>query len=127
MYPSLPKQFMIKYTEATKRSYGYLFIDIKQNTHSGRGVKRSMSYESYKYTFIPPNMDSLTPQQRVKSLDKTLTKATCHRLGQHIERRHEFERQGDKYVVANSRAVNHFLHQLRKELRKRIVELYNKL
>jgi hypothetical protein len=27
-----PKKFMIKYTEATKRPYGYLFIDLKQNT-----------------------------------------------------------------------------------------------
>jgi hypothetical protein len=32
MYPSHPKKFMIKYTEATKRSYGYLFIHLKQNT-----------------------------------------------------------------------------------------------
>jgi hypothetical protein len=32
MYPSHPKQFMIKYTEATNRPYGYLFIDLKQNT-----------------------------------------------------------------------------------------------
>jgi hypothetical protein len=32
MYPSHPKKFMIKYTEATKRPYGYLFIDLKQNT-----------------------------------------------------------------------------------------------
>ena len=39
------------------------------------------------------------------------------------ERRHEFEREGDEYAVANARAVNHFLSQLRKELRKRIVEL----
>jgi hypothetical protein len=32
MYPSHPKKFMIKYREATKRPYGYLFIDLKQNT-----------------------------------------------------------------------------------------------
>jgi predicted ATP-grasp superfamily ATP-dependent carboligase len=32
MYPSHPKKFMIKYTEATNRPYGYLFIDLKQNT-----------------------------------------------------------------------------------------------
>jgi hypothetical protein len=32
MYLSHPKTFMIKYTEATKRPYGYLFIDLKQNT-----------------------------------------------------------------------------------------------
>ena len=32
MYPSHSKKFMIKYTEATKRPYGYLFIDLKQNT-----------------------------------------------------------------------------------------------
>ena len=43
MYPSLPKKFMIKYTEATNRYYGYQFIDLKQNTHAGRGEKRSMS------------------------------------------------------------------------------------
>jgi hypothetical protein len=32
MYPSHPKKFTIKYTEATTKSYGYLFIDLKQNT-----------------------------------------------------------------------------------------------
>ena len=32
MYPSHPKKFMIKYIEATKRPYGYLFIDLKQST-----------------------------------------------------------------------------------------------
>ena len=32
MYPSHPKKFMIKYTKATKRPYGCLFIDLKQNT-----------------------------------------------------------------------------------------------
>jgi hypothetical protein len=31
--------------------------------------------------------------------------------------------EGDEYTVANDRAVNHFLPQLRKYLRKRIVEL----
>jgi hypothetical protein len=39
------------------------------------------------------------------------------------ERRHEFERQGNAYAVVNFRVVNHLLSQLRKELRKRIVEL----
>jgi len=32
MYPSHLKKFMIKYTEATKRPYGYLYIGLKQNT-----------------------------------------------------------------------------------------------
>ena len=32
MYPNNSKKFMNKYTEATKRPYGYLFIDLKQNT-----------------------------------------------------------------------------------------------
>ena len=32
MYPSNSQKFMIKYIEATKRPYGYLFIDLKQNT-----------------------------------------------------------------------------------------------
>jgi uncharacterized C2H2 Zn-finger protein len=32
MYPNYPKKFMNKYTEETKRAYGYLFIDLKQNT-----------------------------------------------------------------------------------------------
>jgi hypothetical protein len=32
VYPSHPTKFMIKYTEATQRPYGYLFIDLKQNT-----------------------------------------------------------------------------------------------
>jgi hypothetical protein len=32
MYSSNSKKFMIKYIEATKRPYKYLFIDLKQNT-----------------------------------------------------------------------------------------------
>ena len=32
MYPNNIGKFMKKYTEATKRPYGYLFIDLKQNT-----------------------------------------------------------------------------------------------
>jgi hypothetical protein len=32
MYPSHPKKFMIKYTEATKIPYEYLIIDLRQNT-----------------------------------------------------------------------------------------------
>ena len=32
MDPNNIKKFMNKYTEAIKRSYGYLFIDLKQNT-----------------------------------------------------------------------------------------------
>jgi hypothetical protein len=32
MYPSHPKKFMIKYTEATTIPYEYLFIDLRQNT-----------------------------------------------------------------------------------------------
>jgi uncharacterized C2H2 Zn-finger protein len=32
MYPSNSKKFMIKYIETTKKPYGYLFIDLKQNT-----------------------------------------------------------------------------------------------
>ena len=36
MYPSHLKKFMIKYTEATKRPYGYLFTDLKQNTTEDR-------------------------------------------------------------------------------------------
>jgi hypothetical protein len=32
MYPNNINKFMNKYTEATKRPYGCLFIDLKQNT-----------------------------------------------------------------------------------------------
>ena len=32
MYPNNIKKFMNKYTETTNRPYGYLFIDLKQNT-----------------------------------------------------------------------------------------------
>ena len=39
MYPSHPKKFMIKYREATKRPYGYLFIDLKQNTPEEETLK----------------------------------------------------------------------------------------
>jgi hypothetical protein len=39
MYPSNSKKFMIKYIEATKRPYGYLFIDLKQNTPEENRLK----------------------------------------------------------------------------------------
>ena len=39
MYLIHPKKFMIKYTEATKRPYGYLFIDLKQNTPEEERLK----------------------------------------------------------------------------------------
>lgn len=95
------------------------------NIQSGRGVEKSSSAESDDYTYIPPKMDLLSPEERVKS---PWTKLLRKHLGldwekDMEERRHEFEREGDEYTVANARAVNHFLPQLRKELRKRIVEL----
>lgn len=70
-------------------------------------------------------MDVLSWEQRVKSpWTKLLRKQLALNWEKNIEeRRHEFEREGDEYTVANVRAVNHFLPQLRKELRKRIVEL----
>jgi hypothetical protein len=37
------------------------------NMQSDRGVKRSMSEESDDYTYIPPKMDLLSQEQRVKS------------------------------------------------------------
>jgi len=39
MYPNNPKKFMNKYTEGTKRAYGYLFIDLKQNTPEEDRIK----------------------------------------------------------------------------------------
>ena len=39
MYLNNQKKFMIKYTEATKRPYGYLFIDLKQNTPEEERLK----------------------------------------------------------------------------------------
>ena len=39
MYPNNSKRFMNKYTEATKRPYGYLFIDLKQNTPEEERLK----------------------------------------------------------------------------------------
>jgi hypothetical protein len=95
------------------------------NIQSDRGVKRSMSEESDDYTYIPPKMDLLSQEQRVKSpWTKLLRKQLALDWEKNIEeRRHEFEKEGDEYTVANARAVNHFLPQLRKDLRKRIVEL----
>ena len=86
---------------------------------SDRGVKRSMSEESDDYTYIPPKMDLLSQEQRVKSpWTKLLRKQLALHWEKNIEeRRQEFERAGDEYTVANARAVNHFLPQLRKELR----------
>jgi MinD-like ATPase involved in chromosome partitioning or flagellar assembly len=84
-----------------------------------------MSEESDDYTYIPPKMDLLSQEQRVKSpWTKLLRKQLALDWEKNIEeRRHEFEKEGDEYTVANARAVNHFLPQLRKDLRKRIVEL----
>jgi len=39
MYPNNSKKFMNKYIEATKRPYGYLFIDLKQNTPEEERLK----------------------------------------------------------------------------------------
>jgi hypothetical protein len=49
MYLSHPKKFMIKYTEATKRPYGYLFIDLKQNTPEDDRLK------TYIFDGVPDN------------------------------------------------------------------------
>jgi hypothetical protein len=47
MYPSHPKKFMIKYTEATQRPYVYLFIDRKQNTPEEDRLKTDILLHSY--------------------------------------------------------------------------------
>jgi len=39
MYPNNIKRFMSKYVEATKPAYGYLFIDLKQNTPDDQRLK----------------------------------------------------------------------------------------
>ena len=65
------------------------------NIQSGRGVKRSMSEESDDYTYIPPKMDLLSQEQRVKSpWTKLLRKQLALDWEKNIEeRRHEFERR----------------------------------
>jgi hypothetical protein len=40
---------MIKYTEATKRPYGYLFIDLRQNTPEEDGLKTGI------FDIVPDN------------------------------------------------------------------------
>ena len=39
MYPNKSKKLLNKYIEATKRPYGYLFIDLKQNTPEENRLK----------------------------------------------------------------------------------------
>jgi len=39
MYPNNSRKFMVKYMEATKRPFGYLFIDLKQNTPDDQRLK----------------------------------------------------------------------------------------
>jgi hypothetical protein len=47
MYPSNSQKFMIKYIEATTRPYGYLFIDLKQNTPEEDRLKTDISMYEY--------------------------------------------------------------------------------
>ena len=42
MYPQNTKMFMKKYSEATKSAYGYLFIDLKQNTSDDQRLKSNI-------------------------------------------------------------------------------------
>lgn len=39
MYPNNSKKFMVKYMEATKRPFGYLFINLKHNTPDDQRLK----------------------------------------------------------------------------------------
>jgi hypothetical protein len=39
MYPNNSKKFMAKYMEATKRPFGYLFINLKHNTPDDQRLK----------------------------------------------------------------------------------------
>jgi hypothetical protein len=56
MYPSHPKKFMIKYTEATKRPYAYLFIDLKQNTPEEDRLKTDIFDSVPNNKHYSPNM-----------------------------------------------------------------------
>jgi hypothetical protein len=58
MYPSHPKKFMIKYTEATKRPYVYLFIDLKQNTPEEDRLKTDIFDSVSDNKSCSPNMVS---------------------------------------------------------------------
>ena len=52
MYPSHPKKFIIKYTLATQRPYGYLFIDLKQNNPDEDRLKTDI------FDSVPDNKSS---------------------------------------------------------------------
>ena len=56
IYPSLPKNFMIKYTEATNRSNRYLFIDLKQKTPSRKKIKDIYSRACQLTNIFSPSM-----------------------------------------------------------------------
>ena len=69
MYPSHPKKFMIKYTEATKRPYGYLFIDLKQNTPEDDRLK------TYIFDGVPDNK-SCSPNVMGGSVEEYINRDT---------------------------------------------------
>jgi len=63
MYPNNPNKFMTKYKEGTQRPYGFLFIDLKQNTPDEERLKTdifkdNMGNDSYSRQMIdsPPFM-----------------------------------------------------------------------
>jgi hypothetical protein len=56
MYPSHPKKFMIKYTEATTIPYEYLFIDLRQNTPEDDRLKTDIFDSVPNNKSCSPNM-----------------------------------------------------------------------
>ena len=41
MYPNRPQHFMAEYDMATRKPYGYLFVDLKQDTPDDQRLKLS--------------------------------------------------------------------------------------
>jgi hypothetical protein len=60
---------MIKYTEATKRPYGYLFIDLKQNTPEDDRLK------TYIFDGVPDNK-SCSPNVMGGSVEEYINRDT---------------------------------------------------
>ena len=58
--PNNSKKFMVKHMEATKRPFGYLLIDLKQNTSDDQGLKTDI-FEGFvrkKYVYSNINQSS---------------------------------------------------------------------
>ena len=56
MYPSNPKFLSWAYQDATKDSYGYLFLDLKPYTNESLRVRTAILNKSHQTIYIPKNL-----------------------------------------------------------------------